>query len=267
MRRNLSVLLTMVMILSMIFTGALAAEVGVYEGTWYLNTLQMEGIEMSAAMMGIEMEITLEAGGSALVRMTDEEDSVGAWVEIDGGVSLEIDGQTNDFFLDGDMLVAEDAGMLMIFGKDSSSGEGFAPAAVRVDAQFGEFDGDWIATLVETMGVAIPISLTGIEITLAVDGANATITYLEADAPDVLALSLDAFEGGVLTMKASDEDAADERMAFQLHEDGLLSLVTEDATIYFERAVEDVTTTDEVPATDDEPAADDEPEVMDEPAG
>ena len=107
-------------------TPAPAAPVGdegaSFLGTWYGQTMEMEGSTFSLTDFGIVMQLTFNEDGTVTLFDGEEEDT-GAWT-VSGGVAL-IDGTQAVLQADGTLCMEED-GAKIIFTRD---GEASAPAA------------------------------------------------------------------------------------------------------------------------------------------
>lgn len=128
MKKTLSVMLLLVLALSLFFpTASVLAEAMRVEGAWYLNAVKIEGIEMSPADLGLDMLMMLEADGTVLIQVTNEEDETATWSQEGETITVTGDGEAIIFQLDGETLVTEDDEATMIFGREKMGSE--APVA------------------------------------------------------------------------------------------------------------------------------------------
>ena len=88
-------------------------------GTWYLNSIEMEGTGMSSAANGEDIVIVFEEDKTARVIIPGEEDKVATWSVVDDRVILHSD-ETGDiaFTLTNSSLFIEQDGITLVFGKE-----------------------------------------------------------------------------------------------------------------------------------------------------
>ena len=239
MKKLISIFLTAVLMLCAPCLGAMA-EADEVSGAWYLNAIESGGVSMNPASIGLEMTLTLHADGSAVVSMTSEEDGAGSWVREGDKITAQIDGEPMEFTLAGNMLIAgdEDGDTKMTFGREKEIAEAFQPAPAMANPELADFDGTWIATMIDAMGVQLPIAVTGMEMTLIIEGGVVSVTQT-AGGDEVLTGAEGTLQGGALTV-SSDPLTDGEALSFALtlHEDGTMSYAGDDTgTIYFERQI------------------------------
>ena len=115
-------------------TPAPAAPVGdegaSFLGTWYGQTMEMEGSTFSLADFGIVMQLTFNEDGTVTLFDGEEEDT-GAWT-VSGGVAL-IDGTQAVLQADGTLCMEED-GAKIIFTRDGEASAPAAPAGTKHSA-------------------------------------------------------------------------------------------------------------------------------------
>lgn len=242
MNKRISIILTLALALTLLCGGAqLAFASSEVAGTWYLNNMEMEGMSIAPASMGMEMTITLNEDNTALIQISGEEDETGTWTLEGDQVSITSGEETLSLTLSEGALTVEEDGMKMIFGQEKVEAEAFVAAPVRTGVALEDFDGVWSATTLDMMGMQMPVASMGMEMTLSIEGGKAQVTATSEGedeqsemtgslADDVLTLSAPAAEG---------EDA--ETMALKLHEDGTMSYSEEmdgedgSVTLYFQK--------------------------------
>ena len=216
MKKILSSLIVVTLILSALCTGALA-ETADITGDWYAN------------FYGIFMTMSLNEDGSYTMAMDmeDEEPSEGTW-EFDG-VALVMDKDSEDemtltYDPEAVSLYAEQDGMEFLFTREMPVAFEAAPA--RADATIEEFAGAWTCTLIDAMGMQASPELMGFGMSAKIEGSSVTIAL-----PELLeeeATLEGEFADGTLTVTIPAESEYSEEMVFtmQLLEDGTMSAAT-----------------------------------------
>lgn len=239
MKKLFSVSLVLMVLLGALGSGALA-ESGEVAGVWYLNEVVHDGVSVSAASFGLEMIITLNADGSALAVMTDEESETGSWSREGDQLVVTIEGDDQVFALVGEALVAEEGDSQMIFGREPSAEESYQPAAMVTDALLEDFDGAWAAVLVDFGGVQLPVAALGLEMSLRIGEGVITMTYSEELTGEDARMRAVLQDGVLRGMPLEAEEGEEAALSLTLHEDGVLSYATGDeGIIYFERQPEE----------------------------
>jgi len=235
MKKLFSVSLVLMVLLGALGSGALA-ESGEVAGVWYLNEVVHDGVSVSAASFGLEMIITLNADGSALAVMTDEESETGSWSREGDQLVVTIEGDDQVFALVGEALVAEEGDSQMIFGREPAAVESYQPAAMVPNPLLEDFDGAWAAALVDAEGVQLPVKDMGVEMTLRIGEGLITMNS-SGGWPEVQMRAV--LQDGVLQgLPMEGEEVV--ALSLTLHEDGVLSTDMGDERImYFERQPEE----------------------------
>lgn len=154
MKKLLSLLLALAMMLGCV---AFAESVD-YTGTWVLTGVEIPGVSMGPSMLamsGMEITMTLNADGTAVLTAAGEEE-VGNWTATETGVSLtDASGVTDALVYQDEMLVMEQDGARMMFTR-----EGAAPAIVedaepvaQANVDPASFEGQWLLSKVSMMGM------------------------------------------------------------------------------------------------------------------
>ena len=144
-------------------------------GTWYLIGASAQGVTVSPEQLGMEMSITLNEDGTALLTLTGEEDSTGSWtsdgstVTVDDGVDV-IELSVNE---DG-TLSGEAGGAIMIFATEIPEA---TPAAAPLEAvALEDFNGEWVAVKGMMMGVEVSLESLGMNMSLLIEDGAITPT-------------------------------------------------------------------------------------------
>ena len=184
MKKIFALLLTLAMLV-----GAVAlAEAADLTGTWYLNELNLDGVALSPASMGLEMTIVLNEDGTTTATYEGEGESEtgeGTW-SVDGDViTITIEDDPYDFTLVDGNLVSDDEDMGMTFGREKVEGETYEPAPAKEDAALEDYAGDWTATKLGFGAMFLDPSLVfgeDSDITAAIEGSTVTLNgYLFFD--------------------------------------------------------------------------------------
>ncbi len=231
MKKLMCAILALALTLAMCF-GALAEAADV-TGTWYLNSVSMEDMELSAAMINMEATLTIGEDGSCEM-VFGEESTTGTWETNSTGSYLMTDaeGTVQEFTLVDGVLMAEDEGMGMTFVREKPVLDTFVPGEVVADPALEDFDGEWTLTLIESAGLQISASDAGLELVITIANGFATIDQTYAGTTAHVE-SDGLFADGTLTITSADGAS---EMAFQLHDDGTMSWTQADGTIaYFQK--------------------------------
>lgn len=195
-------------------------------GVWALHSAQAYGMTISAADLGMEASFELRADGSCLMKM-DGDDTIGKWHEADGKVYIDDNSDELCFTMKEGKLVSDEFdGVVMIFAR--ADGAAAAPAAAPAAAAgMADFEGEWVFTYAETMGISLSAEEMGMDWTLTVkngvvsmsiatdDGDN---TAGEVDAKVVDGM-LNIYDGDVAEFSFVKVDA--ETLCYTMTVDGL----------------------------------------------
>ena len=227
MKKTLSVLLLAALMLAAL-CGAMA-EVADVTGAWY------------ASVFGMTMTITLNEDGSYLMEMIDEEPETGVW-KLDGETLIMDEGTEAETALayDGTSMTLDlGEGLEVVFTREPIAA--FEPSPARTDATLEEYAGEWICTMLSTMGAQVSPELMDVEMSLSIDGENVVMTLGMFEEPITVELTA-AFADGALTLVVPSEYEGGEDNVFtvQLLEDGGMSVETvmyEEAFTFYLSAV------------------------------
>lgn len=213
--------------------GAFAAQEDEVTGIWYLNSMNMNGTEVSPSAMGMELTMELKAGGEAvLITSYDSDDTVeednGTWKIEDGNVVLTDSSDAEMVFTyEAGNLMSEEDGTAMTFGMEKTEAEQFEPGKVVENPELSDFNGTWNATMVDLFGMQMPAKAADISMTLEIADGKAKLTYTEGE-EEITADLTGELEGDTLTMtseKASETftTLSTDKLQLRLHEGGVMS--------------------------------------------
>lgn len=193
-------------------------------GTWYLNSLEMEGTALNPHDLGIDMTITFAEDGNATIATANEEDEVATWVIENDAVTLTAsDEEAITLALDGETLVYDmGAEGKMVYGKEkgTSTAAAFAPA-IAADT-LAAFDGQWVGTQVDLAGMVLPLEAAEMALTLTV--AEGTLQIDLTQGGETLSEEAKGeLKDGALAAAIKRSQAAQD-VTLRLHEDGTLSV-------------------------------------------
>ena len=171
MKKILSAMTALILILSVLCAGALA-EAADITGEWY------------ASLFGISVTMSLNEDGSYVLQMDmeDEEPSEGTW-EFDGAALVMDKGSDTEMTLTYDpeavSFCAEQDGIEFLFTREMPVA--FEAAPVRADAAIEEFAGAWTCTLIDAMGIQAPPEMMDMYAGVTIEGSSVTLAI-----PDLL---------------------------------------------------------------------------------
>lgn len=236
MRRQ-GIVIVLTLVLSLIVAGAEALVATDVAGTWYLNTIEMNGASISPEVMGMEMTMTLNEDKSTVLVASGQNDTAGTWMiendelTVDDGITAQV------FALVDDTLVTEMFGMTMSFGKEKVEAPAVEIASVRIATDISEFDGTWRGVQVDYMGTIVPLALVQMDLTMTISGGEVQLNMMQGDQIITQEMTGELVEGALLA--AWGEGETMNSVILELHEDGALSYsMTADettATIYCEK--------------------------------
>lgn len=241
MKKWMSILLTVVLALTMLGSVAMAEAADV-TGTWYLNDMVQQGILINPSTLGYEITMELYEDGTAMVSLNSDDQLTGTWVLNGDIVTITANDEPQDFTFAEGVLTVNDDGVIMTFGLEKTVFEAPVVAAVRTDATIEDFNGEWVGTLAEMMGMQVPLETIGMGMVVTIDGENATLVQTQSGVDQTFATTGTLAEG-VLTLTAKAEDGSDlPVMDLLLHEDGTVSYsqaidAENTVTIFFEQNI------------------------------
>ena len=223
-----------------------------YGGLWYLNTVEQDGVTLSAADLGMDFTLLLNDDGTAV--MTSDEEENGSWRVEGEGIVIALP-DTDDVALteaDGLLTAAQDD-IAMTFGRAPAE-PGYTPGdTIEADA-VDAFDGTWRCTRAEVYGMSMPIEMfaDSMQDFFGMDSLD-----MEIRGGDVRMIS-DAIERFSFADGALFTDS-DPARTLTLLDDGMIACAISGGTLYFEKTSDETT----LP----EPEPDPQPEPEPEPAG
>lgn len=183
-------------------TGAALAEGTDAVGVWYLDEIIANGISMEPSAFEMDTMLELFSDGTARRTFADTEES-GVWAMNGGTIELTMAGQAETYVLqDGKLTgqMADAAGVELVLVRERIAK---TLPDVRADAVLADFNGAWYATLVEFMGMSVPVAEMNMSmvITLA-DG----MVIIDEGAGEEAAVTSGtaAMDGSTLVISAED---------------------------------------------------------------
>ncbi len=228
-------LFALLLALAMLLGCAAFAEAVDYVGTWVLTGIEANGIQMGPSMlsaMKMEMTMTFNADGTAVLKAQSEEAEDGKWAATETGVSLtDASGVTDVLVYRDEMLLIEQEGAAMMFTR-----EGAAPAvaeesgiAVLANVDPKEFEGWWMLTELSMMDMELPAESLGMYMALKLSEGGGIIMVKEGEdeptnAPVAYVISEVEGVGTVAVVSVVNEEAglAEEVLRLSLRSDGKL---------------------------------------------
>ena len=201
-------------------------------GEWYLTEVQMGEDKLPPSALGVEMTITLNADGTALIVTSygeEAEEEVDTWTLADGVITFTAEeGEAQEFLLEGDLLKYDIGGAYMIFSREAPEAAAL-PQVIAAESEEA-FLGEWTLTTIGAGGSLLPAAALGAEGKLTVEAGKLTLVSGEEIIEGETALT----EDGKLAI-------GDGSMALELNDNGWLSITRQfdEATVmimYFEKA-------------------------------
>ena len=213
-------------------------------GTWYANSLTMDGLSVfhpGAIMM--EMTLEINGGGKGKVTTSSEESVPDVndfeW-EIDGDnlVITSDDEILEGVYSDGNLSIDLD-GMTMTLGQEKEEYVPYEPGKAVEDTKIEDFDGEWNSTLMSAFGMQVPTgTLFDMQLNLSISGGKATLVTIE-DGTETTAELEGELDQNALVLKSTEEKTEDEEedyslfstetMRLYLLDDGKLCFTTADS--------------------------------------
>lgn len=247
--KKLTSILVALMMIAMVCCTAVAETAT----TWYLKSVEAQGMSMDAATIGMEMIFVLNADGTgaATLSMAGETDEqTCTWTEEGDQVTISIDGDPQVFTYDAEgNLVAEQDGMKMVLSSEAAPvAEKYVAAAPKADVTIADFDGTWICTMAETSGIQLPMDQLGMAMTIVLENGVGTMTIVQQDGTTTEGkmtgvLEQVAQEGGVAySVLALTPDGETGSLQLVLQEDGKIAYTEPNSgvTFYFDLQVEEI---------------------------
>ena len=217
MKKILSAMTALILILSVLCAGALA-EAADITGEWY------------ASLFGVSVTMSLNEDGSYVLQMDmeDEEPSEGTW-EFDGAALVMDKSSDTEMTLTYDpeavSFCAEQDGIEFLFTREMPVA--FEVAPVRADAAIEEFAGAWTCTLIDAMGIQAPPEMMDMYAGVTIEGSSVTLAIPDLLSSEEVTVECTFADGALTAIVPSESEYIDD-MAFtiQLLEDGSMSIAT-----------------------------------------
>lgn len=230
-------LISVILVLALCMLGCALAEAMDVTGVWYLNVIESEGVQLDPAMLGSELILTLNADGSAELESFGESGFAGWHMDGDNVIITYEDGETMIACPDSGNLVIDDPeiGLTMILGREKQALQNYVPAQVVAEPTMQDFEGSWSATLIDMMGMQMPLDALDMTLVVEIAGDSAVVTHNEGEENTAYTAPV-RLEGDVLTIEAVDDQMP---MNMQLQQDGKLVYTEETEGLamimYFEK--------------------------------
>ena len=220
--------------------------------TWYLKTVEGQGMSMDAASIGMEMSFTLNADGTGTAHVNlggEADDTTCTWTEEGNTVTITVEGDPQVFTYDENgNLVAEVEGMKMILSSEAPVIESYVAAAPKADVTVADFDGTWNCTLAETSGIQLPMDQLGMAMTIVLENGAGSMVIVQQDGTSTQGnvsgalkeiVQEDGFAYSVLSLTPEGETGS---LDLIMHEDGKVSYLEPNSgvTFYFDLQVEEI---------------------------
>ena len=123
MKKRLSILLAILMVLGAMLVGCGAKNDSVYVGTtWTLNSVEAEGIVLEGELLASAMDAaTIKFDAKKVTLNFGTENGEGTWSEKDNVITIESDGETIECPITDSKLLFELEGTKMYFVKDEKA--------------------------------------------------------------------------------------------------------------------------------------------------
>ena len=191
-------------------------------GSWYLDTLEINGEMTKASDYGIVITLVLESDGTVLLDNAYEQ-KTGTWAQTAEGLSITMDSDTSSAVMEGEQLTIYEQGSTMVFTRqDPGNPEIQVEEPVDVSDPSALY-GDWEALYVAVDGHLFPASLAlnemgdllgSVSPIISVNAQGVSLFGSESRMPLTLtdgALKTDATDmlGTTLTLRADGRMTAD----------------------------------------------------------
>lgn len=222
----------------MLCLGTALAETADLAGVWYFNEMSAGEMTINPATLGMEMTMTLNEDGTAAMDTMGEVNE-GTWTVDGENVVITFDGDPMTFALAEGNLVADQDGTIMTFGREKAEVATFVLGEAKTDATMADYNGTWNATLVDMLGMQLPVAEMGMMMQITVADGKVSVMESEGEEPTT-AEGTATVENGVLSIMIEGDTVA---TPLQLHEGNVLAMVVDMGegmimSMYFERVAE-----------------------------
>jgi len=229
--KKLMALLAALCMMALPFAGL--AEMADVTGTWYLTGVESDGLAFDPAMLGMEMTMTLNTDGSALLESNLAETEIGSWVLEEGTVLVsDASGEAQAFTLEGEELRCNQEGIILVMSREENAPAESVESPVRTDAAEEEFFGRWNSAYMVIGGMQLPLDMMGLGMRIEMTQGEAILVQHSEEGEKERLLAAE-FTGGAMELEGGE-------LVLQLHENGMISLLEEQTggVMYFEKAAE-----------------------------
>ena len=206
-----------------------------FGGHWYLNTVTMDGITVSAADLDMPLTLQMNEDGIAFVNLPEEEE--GTWSIEGDNLIIVIPDEEDSVFLERDgQLFMSDMGVSLVFGREAAQPD-YVPGQPAEGVTEADLNGTWECFRVSRSGMSIPIELAAdsleelvgfSSIGLEIRGTNVRATGTE----EILNFEL---ENGVLKNETFPLSA------LTLLDDGVLAAELSGGAMYYRKTSDEST--------------------------
>ncbi len=206
-----------------------------FGGHWYLNTMTMDGITVSAADLDMPLTLQMNEDGIAFVNLPEEEE--GTWSIEGDNLIIVIPDEEDSVFLEKDgQLFMSDMGVSLVFGREAAQPD-YVPGQPAEGVTEADLNGTWECFRVSRSGMSIPIELAAdsleelvgfSSIGLEIRGTNVRVTGTE----EILNFEL---ENGVLKNETFPLSA------LTLLDDGVLAAELSGGAMYYRKMSDEST--------------------------
>ena len=223
-------LTAMILTLALLICAVALAESADFLGTWYLNEINFGGSILAPSVLGMDMTLEINEDGTAVLTSVEgEEDALqnATWT-LEGDVVTvtvlaegdEEEGETMTMTIQDGVLVAEEGGMGLNFGREKVEAEVYQPGAPVADAADADYAGQWQATYMDMNGNYIQAAMFAMELTVTVDESSMTLTGMYVFDNDALDIT---YVDGALTHEGKEDEMYGSIIG-QLLDDGTMQL-------------------------------------------
>lgn len=174
MKKLLAMLLALAMLLG---CTALAETTVDYTGTWVLTGAEADGVLMGPSMLsmlGLDMTLVVAEDGTVIMTTMGMEET-GTWALTENGIAISDGIETLEFVYQDEILATEQQGAVMMLTR-----EGAAPAVIEettvatvlANVEPPAFEGAWMLTSANTMGMDFTADQMGVYVAFVLAGGE-----------------------------------------------------------------------------------------------
>lgn len=167
-------LLSLLLVLMMVLSGAAFAEATDYVGYWLMTAVDMDGTTVDPTSLGLNAYLELYEDGTCLMVMLSEA-QYGTWVATETGIeTTDADGIVDAFTLEDGALVIEEEGSKLYFTAEQYT---MPLTGLSMEA----FDGEWVFSYLEFTGGIYSAEEVGMSMTLSLKDGQGVHTAIYTD--------------------------------------------------------------------------------------